>query len=100
MPEISLTDSKGRDAAVVAESVRVPVRVRWIDDAGRQASTARLLKGTLDRDYAALLEVAGAPDKIADALISGDPELDIEATGAFLPDTSPVYVNSNRQGVH
>ncbi len=100
MPEISLTDSKGRDAAVAAESVRVPVRVRWIDAAGRQAKTARILKGTIDRDYSALLEVAGAPDKVADALISGDPELDIEATGAFLHDTSRVYVNSNRQVVH
>jgi hypothetical protein len=100
MPEISLTDSKGRDAAVAAESVRVPVRVRWIDDSGRQASTARLLKGTIDRDYAALLEKAGAPEKVADALISGDPELNIEATGAYLRDTSRVYVNTDRQVVH
>ncbi len=100
MPEISLTDSKGRDAAVAAESVRVPVRVRWLDDAGRQASTARLLKGTIDRDYAALLERAGAPEKVADTLISGDPELDIETTGAFLQDTSRVFVNSERKVVH
>ena len=100
MPEISLTDSKGRDAAVVAESVRVPVRVRWIDDSGRQASVARILKGTLDRDYAALLEVAGAPDKVAETLIAGDPEIDIESTGAFLRDTNRVFVNANRKVVH
>lgn len=100
MPEISLSDSKGRDAAVAAESVRVPVRVRWVDDTDRQASTARLLKGTIDRDYAAILEVAGSPEKVADSLIAGDPELDIEATGTFLRDTSRVYVNSDRQVVH
>lgn len=100
MPEISLTDSKGRDAAVMAESVRVPVRVRWIDASGRQASTARILKGTIDRDYAALLEAAGAPEKVAESLIAGDPELDLEATGAFLRDTSRVFVNSDRQVVH
>ncbi len=100
MPEISLTDSKGRDAAVVAESVRVPVRVRWVDDSSRQVSTARILKGTIDRDYAALLEKAGSPEKVAEALIAGDPELDFEATGAFLRDTSRVYVNSDRQVVH
>jgi hypothetical protein len=100
MAEISLTDSKGRDAAVVAESVRIPVRVRWIDDSGRQASTARLLKGTIDRDYSALLEASGTPDKVADALIAGDPEIDIERTGSFLQDTSRVYVNSDRSVVH
>ncbi len=100
MPTISLSDSRGRDAAVSAESVRVPVRVRWVDDTDRQASTARILKGTIDRDYAALLEHAGSPEKVADSLIAGDPELDIEATGAFLRDTSRVYVNSDRQVVH
>ncbi len=100
MPEISLSDSKGRDAQVIAESVRVPTRVRWIDDEGRQASTARLLKGTLDRDYGALLEAAGSPDKLADALIAGDPEVDLESAGSVLRDTSRVYVNSDRKVVH
>src|SRR5215471_12626357 len=100
MPEIGLTDSRGRDAAVVAESVRVPVRVRWVDESGRQANTARILKGTIDRDYSALLEAAGTPDKVAEALIAGDPEIDIEATGAFVRDASRVYVNSDRQVVH
>lgn len=100
MPAISLSDSRGRDAAVSAESVRVPVRVRWVDDTDRQASTARILKGTIDRDYAALLEYAGSPENVAEALIAGDPELDVEATGAFLRDTSRVYVNSDRQVVH
>jgi hypothetical protein len=100
MPEISLTDNKGRDAAVAAESVRVPVRVRWVDAGGAQAASARILKGTIDRDYAALLEVAGSPDKVADALVGGDPEVDIEAVGALLRDTSRVYVNSDRHVVH
>lgn len=100
MPEISLTDSKGRDAAIIAESVLVPVRVRWIDEEGRQANSARLLKGTIDRDYAALLETAGSLEKIANSLIAGDPEIDIEATGAYLQDTSRVFVNSDRKVVH
>jgi hypothetical protein len=100
MPEISLSDSRGRDAAVSAETVRVPVRVRWVDDAGRQAASARVLKGTIDRDYTALLQRAGAPEKVAEALIAGDPELDIETAGAFLRDTSRVYVNSERKVVH
>jgi hypothetical protein len=100
MPEISLTDSKGRDGAVVAESVRVPIRLRWLDESGRQATSVRLLKGTIDRDYAALLATAGQPEAIANALVAGDPEVDIETTGELLRDTSRVFVNSDRKVVH
>jgi hypothetical protein len=100
MPEIGLTDNRGRDGAVAAESVRVPVRVRWIDESGRQAASARILKGTIDRDYPALIEAAGGPEKVADALAAGDPELDIESTGGFVRDASRVYVNSDRRVVH
>ncbi len=100
MPEISLSNSHGRDASVMAESVRIPVRIRWIDADNRQASSARILKGTIDRGYEALLAKAGAPDKVADALIAGDPEVDIESAGGFLRDTSRVYVNRDRQIVY
>ena len=31
MPEIAISNSKGRDASVVAESIRVPMRMWWID---------------------------------------------------------------------
>src|SRR6185312_1324770 len=59
MPDISLTNNQGRDANVLAESVRIPVKVRWVDDENRQAASCRLLKGTIDRDLDALLEKAG-----------------------------------------
>jgi len=99
MPDISLMNSLGRDAQVVAESVRIPVKVRWVDAGDRQAVSARLLKGTIDRDYEALLEALGAPDKVGDALIAGDPELDLESAGCFLRDTSRVYYNTERKTV-
>jgi hypothetical protein len=100
VPEIRLANVKGRDAHVVAESVRVPVRVRWVDADDRQAACVRILKGTIDRDYDALLKAAGSPDRVADMLIAGDPEIDIETAGLFLRETSRVYVNSDRQAVY
>ena len=42
---------------------------------------------------------AGAPDKVAESLIAGDLEVDIESVGSSLRDTSRVYVNSDRQTV-
>jgi len=100
MPEVSLCNSKGRDAQVMAESVRSPVLVRWIDGEDRQATSARILKSTLDYDYDALLQRVGSPDEVAKALIAGDPEIDPETTGAFLRDTSRVFVNCDRKIVY
>ena len=100
MPEISLSNRKGRDAQVMAESVRRPVRVRWLDTEGRQAASVRLVKGTLDRDFDSLLKKLGDPEQIAQALIAGDPEIDLETVGSFLRDTSRVYVSSDQQIVH
>ncbi len=100
MPEISLSNSKGRDAQVMAESVRVPLRVRWLDEEDRQAVSVRLMKGTIDRDYNSMLSKFGGAEKIAEALIAGDPEIDPESVGSFMRDTSRVYVNSDRQIVY
>jgi hypothetical protein len=58
------------------------------------------MRGRIDRDYDALLAKYGAADKIADELIAGDPELDVESFGSYMRDTSRVYVNSDRQIVY
>jgi hypothetical protein len=93
MGEINLSNSKNRDAVVATHSVRIPMKVRWLDEQGRQSTTARLLKASLDRDLAALEKAAGGIDKIAAALVQGDPEIDLERYGKFLKDTSRVYVD-------
>lgn len=99
MPEISLTNSKGRDAQVVADSVRLPVRFRWLDADARQVANARLMKGTIDLDYEALIAKFGY-DHVGQALVDGDPEIDLERTGSYLRDTSRVYFNTDRHIVH
>src|SRR5262245_6806605 len=100
MPEINICDSAGRDALVAIESVRSGVRVRWVDSQSRQAVGVRLLKGTLDRDLDALVAKYGELPKIGQALIEGDPEVDLENSGRMLRDTSRVYVDPDRQIVH
>src|SRR5262245_66433775 len=71
MPEVSLSNSKGRDAQVMAETVRTPVLVRWIDFQDRQATSTRILKSTLAYDYDALLQRVGSPAEVANAMIGG-----------------------------
>jgi hypothetical protein len=100
MTVLYLSNSKGRDALVSGASVRTPLRVRWLDADGRQASSVRLLKAPLDREYEALLTRFGSAEKIAEALIADDPEIDMETIGSFQQDTSRVYVNPERKIVH
>jgi hypothetical protein len=100
MVAIYLTNSKGRDSEVKAESVRMPLRVRWIDDEGRQATNRRVLRSTIDRDLDALVAQHGSLEQVGQALIQDDPEIDVERIGSFLHDTARVFVNKDKKIVH
>jgi hypothetical protein len=100
MGTINLSNARGRDALVNTESVAQPLKVRWLDEKGRQAQPARILKATLDRDLESISKQAGGLEKVADALVKGDPEIDFEACGRFLRETSRVYVDPDRHVVH
>lgn len=100
MGQINIANSAGRDALVTTDSVRSPLKVRWVDGKGRQASNTRVVKATIDRDIAALQQKLGGLPDVATALIEDDPEIDLENTGRLLRDTSRVYVDQDREIVH
>lgn len=100
MGAINLSNSKARNAQVVTTSVTIPLRVRYLDEQGRQVITKRVLKATLDRDVESLLKQAGGPEQLAEEMITDDPEIDLEHFGMFLRDTSRVYVNPERAILH
>ena len=93
MPNINLTDSRKRDAVVKAESVRISEPVRYVGPKGGRAYTRRVLKATIEHDYDTLVEQAGSPEKLGQALINGDPEIDIERFGTSLWNLSRVYTD-------
>jgi hypothetical protein len=97
---INIANSKGRDAVVGAQSVVKPVKVRWLDEQGRQAQSARVIKSDLSHDLAALETNAGGRDKIAQSLVDGDPEIDAEMFGAIMKETCRVFVNPDGEIVH
>ncbi len=100
MPEINICNSAGRDAVVNMENVATPQKVRWLDEKGRQASSVRVLKSAMNRDIEAIVSQVGGLENVADALIAGDPETDVETVGTFLRVTSRVYIDQNRSIVH
>ena len=100
MPEINISNEVGRDAAVNIESVRVPLRVRWLDSKNRQARSVRVLKSTLEFDLQSLLDSHESVDEVGQALINGDPEVNLELVGSFLNATSRVFVDRDNKLVH
>jgi hypothetical protein len=100
MAEINLTDSRGRDAVVAAESVSIPLEYRWIDSDGAQAGTRKILKATMAQSLDALVAESGGFDELGEQLLKGDPEIDLELFGSYLEDTARVYVDQKKAIVH
>lgn len=100
MSEINISNSADRDAVVVTTNVGSAKRVRWLDSESRQAQSIRIIKAPIDRDIDALKEQHGDLSKVAEALVAGDPEIDLDQTGRILSDTSRVYVDGDRKIVH
>lgn len=100
MAEINICNSVGRDAVVQTEHVRATRKVRWIDSHERQVTNARILKASIDLGIEALLNKYGDLEKVGQALIDDDPEVDPESTGAFLREVSRIYIDQDRKIVH
>jgi hypothetical protein len=100
MGTINISNNAGRDATVVTQSVRSSMKIRWVDEQGRQANSVRVVKSTLASDIGALTRQTGNISKVAEALIASDPEVDVENVGRFLKETSRIYVDPNGQLVH
>ena len=100
MGTINISNNNGRDAVVGSLSVLKPIKVRWLDEQGRQVQSGRVMKAHLAHDLAALEAKAGGRDKIAQTLIDGDPEIDIEVVGSMLKESSRIYVDPDGKIVH
>ena len=101
MANINLTDSRNRDAVVKAESIRVYGGVRYVGPKGGNAYIRKVLKSTIDHDYDTLLEQHDDdPEKLAEAMVKGDPEIDFERFGLYLWNMSRVYLNPDEEMVY
>ncbi len=89
---INISNAKNRDAVVAIEALSPKREVRYTDQNGGQISTHKLLKTDVLHDLPELLKKRKTLEKVGDALVKEDPEIDIEEFGMFLNDTSRVYV--------
>lgn len=91
---INLMDDKGRDAKLLFSGQPKDKQVFYVSENGTPTQTLRVLKTTLHGSYDGLLASYGSNDGIVDALIKGDPELDVKRMGMKISDTSRLYISS------
>ena len=96
---INITNPKNRDAVVATEGLVPKREFRYVDDRGDPVHTQKVLKSDVTHDLPELLKKRKKLDKLANDLVKGDPEVDMESVGLFLVDTSRVYV-SKRGIIH
>lgn len=91
---INISNPKGRDAVVAFEAVMPKREVIFVDAKNKPVFTQKLLKTDVEHDLPALLKKKkNNLNAVAKALVKEDPEIDIEAFGMYLADTSRVYVS-------
>lgn len=109
---IHFIDDRQRDAQVTFSSLNPKARVRLVDSEGDLPQTKRMIKASAETQVDALCDrLVGSNDaeaeagalmreiQLADHLISGDPEVDMELHGKFISHSAKVYVDPDMKPV-
>lgn len=91
---INIADDKGRNAEIVFTGKSKKSKVKQLTSDGNPVKTVRVLKGTIDNSYEKLIVKHGDADKLANAIIQTDPEINAEYTGRFVRGMSKLYIDS------
>ncbi len=87
-------DEKGRDAKLLFAGKPKTKNVFYVTANGIKTEPIRVLKTTLSGCYDGLFAKYGSNEKIAEALISDNPEVDLKRTGMKISGTSRLYINN------
>ena len=90
---IWLADHRGRDAVVALVSRQRNGELHYADSNGSPVRFSRVLKSTDATGWERLRAQHGDPELIAQALLSGDPEVDLETVGREVGPCDRVYID-------
>ncbi len=92
---ISIADEKKRDAHVEIESPKTKARMKYINDLKQNVKSQRFVKSTEKNTFRTLAAQYDEGEKLAQALIEGDPEIDFEKTGRLVGNADRVYIRED-----
>ncbi len=96
---INISNEKDRNSEIMFESFTPEQVVYYETSDKKKTENKKIIKGVSEHSTEGLLKEFGDPDKLAEALISSDPEVDMEITGQFLTGTSRVFINKEQKVV-
>ena len=97
---IAITNENQRDAEVFAIPPAAKPAPRFKDPDGNDIKTKRFVKTTEECSYASLLRQYGGHDLAVEAMLAGDPEIDLVNTGRILGRTNRVFVRQDGSLLH
>ncbi|ARU03443.1 hypothetical protein CCO03_00985 [Comamonas serinivorans] len=100
MRKIKLANAQKRDAEVVYGGLSRKPRIVYTLPTGERARNVKVLKASVATQYETLLQAAGSDEALSQALVDGDPELDLNQTGRFIRNSQRILVNAARQPVY
>ncbi len=98
--KIRLADPRGREATVLLVPRQKPPDVSYTDSSGSPVRFTRRIKATETTNYSALLLRYDEPDSLAQALIDGDPEIDLQTAGREVGPCDRVHVGADKQPLY
>ena len=95
MRAINLANDKTRNAQVGFEVKKEKSDIKMVRPDGCGFTNVRMLKSTLGTDVQALMASYGNPENLAQAIISEDPEVDMEKVGMRLSKVKKIYLSED-----
>lgn len=95
--EIHIANSKRRDADAAFDMQVERREIRTVLSNGEEKHNVRILKSTVDMDGQVLLDRFGSWERVAEAIMDSDPELDMELTGRKLKRIRRLWIDSDNR---
>jgi len=92
MRAINIANDKKRDAEVGLEALPQRKTVKMVLEDGREQANVKFLKTLADLDE--LVRQHGDLPSVGEAIIEGDPEVDMELVGKFISKTHKLYMTA------
>lgn len=100
MRAINIANDKTRNAQVGFEVNREKSDIVMVRPDGMSFENVRFLKSTIDTEPEDLLRQYGSLDAMAEAILTGDPEIDMEKVGMRLSGVRKIYLTNEDKIVY
>jgi hypothetical protein len=96
---INLADQKGRNTEITFAGFVKKPSVKTVTKEGKAIRTLRVLKAPANTAFEGLMKRFGDAEKIADAILKEDPEIDLYLCGKFIESSTKLYLDKNLKPV-